>query len=144
MIRSFGATMMVLTNNNLSYIAMRARITGISSLAAASLLFPALALAQTTTSPGLFGILNLATRFLNAVLALFVLVAVVVFFWGLIKYLYSVDEKKHEGLQTMIWGIIAIFVMVSIWGLVRILQQTIGISPTDTALTPAGVYPRTI
>ncbi len=123
---------------------MRARITGISSLAAASLLFPALALAQTTTSPGLFGILNLATRFLNAVLALFVLVAVVVFFWGLIKYLYSVDEKKHEGLQTMIWGIIAIFVMVSIWGLVRILQQTIGISPTDTALTPAGVYPRTI
>ena len=126
---------------------MRARITGISSLAAVSLLFPALAFAQNTIggsaqAGGISGLIILATRILNAMVSLFVLLAVVVFFWGLITYLVNVDEQKHKGLQTMVWGIIAIFVMVSIWGLVTILQQTVGVNPGQKALIPEGITPR--
>lgn len=37
------------------------------------------------------------------------------------------EEKRKQGKQYMIWGIIALFVMVSIWGLVAILTNTFGI-----------------
>jgi hypothetical protein len=54
--------------------------------------------------------------------------AVATFFWGLVKYLWSAagDTKAHEdGRKIMTWGVIAIFVMVSIWGIVAMLQQAI-------------------
>ncbi|MBV9159284.1 MAG: hypothetical protein JO019_01650 [Candidatus Kaiserbacteria bacterium] len=120
---------------------MRARLTGISTFALGTLLLPVLANAQTAS--GIFNLINTATRILNALVSLFVLAAVVVFFWGLIQYLMNVGEEKSKGLQTMIWGIIAIFVMVSIWGIIRILQQTIGVnSNTDQSFTPQGIVPR--
>lgn len=92
---------------------------------------------------GIFGLLTLAARVLNTLVGLFVLGAIVVFFWGLIQYLRKVDEEKSKGLQTMIWGIVAIFVMVSIWGLIRIVQQTFGLdsSAANQAILPAGITP---
>ncbi|MCE9541377.1 hypothetical protein K8R03_02335 [Candidatus Kaiserbacteria bacterium] len=122
---------------------MRARLTGISGIALTAFMVPALAMAQTTSAAGgVFNLITIATRILNALVGLFVLIAVVVFFWGLIQYLMNVGEDKSKGLQTMIWGIIAIFVMVSIWGIIRILQQTIGVnSNTDTSFTPKGIQP---
>ncbi len=92
---------------------------------------------------GIFGLLTLASRVLNSLVGLFVLVAVVVFFWGLIKYLKDVGEDKSKGLHTMVWGIVAIFVMVSIWGLIRIVQQTFGLDnpAANQAILPAGITP---
>lgn len=118
---------------------MRARIS--TSIAAAVLSLPLLASAQTTG--GLFNLLSVAARVLNALVGIFVLAAIVVFFWGLVQYLLDVGEQKAKGLQTMIWGIIAIFVMVSIWGIVRILQQTVGVdsSAANQAIIPAGIIP---
>jgi hypothetical protein len=51
----------------------------------------------------------------------------VIFFWGLIKYLVEVGEQKSEGLKIMFYGVIAIFVMVSLWGIIRVLQSTFGV-----------------
>ena len=34
------------------------------------------------------------------------------------------EEKREEGKQTIMYDIIGIFVMVSIWGLVNILNRT--------------------
>ena len=75
-------------------------------------------------------------------IGLFITVAIVVFFWGLIRYLYAVDSQKAEGLQTMLWGVLAIFVMVSIWGIIRLVQNTFGVT-NNGALTP-GTVPTTI
>jgi fumarate reductase subunit D len=68
----------------------------------------------------------LASNLLNKLMVLFVVLAVVVFFWGLIKYLAGLDssESKSEGLQLMMYGVIAIFVMVSLWGIIALLQNT--------------------
>ncbi len=53
--------------------------------------------------------------------------ALVVFFWGLAKFiLHSGDEKgREEGKEVMKWGIIALFVLVSIWGIVFFLTRDI-------------------
>lgn len=69
-------------------------------------------------------------------------VAVVAFIWGIINYFImgAADEKKRkEGRQFAMWGIIALFIMVSMWGLVRILQNTFGL--TDTAPSWKQVIP---
>lgn len=55
--------------------------------------------------------------------------AVVVFIYGIILLMFSEGgEKKEEGKQYMLWGIIGIFVMVSVWGLVNILIGTFNLN----------------
>ena len=72
---------------------------------------------------------------LNDVVPVLLGIAVVVFIWGVIRYITAgeSDEKRKAGRNLMIYGIIAIFVIVSIWGLVAILQELTG--------TTGGVIP---
>ena len=99
-----------------------------------ALFLPSLASAAT-----LIDTLVLASTFLNGVIGLFITLAIVVFFWGLIKYLMSMDhENANEGLKIMFWGVIAIFVMVSIWGIIRLLQSTLKVTSTDPVI-PKGI-----
>ena len=64
-------------------------------------------------------------------------IALLVFFWGLTKFLWkSGSEADHEqGRNIMIWGIIALFVMVSVWGIVGFMQKELGLPNT---VTPSG------
>jgi len=56
--------------------------------------------------------------------------AVIVFIYGVLLLMLSEGgEKKEEGKQFMIWGIVGIFVMVSVWGLVYILRDTFKLNP---------------
>jgi hypothetical protein len=98
-----------------------------------ALLLPSLASAQT-----LFYILGLANQFLNALIGLFITIAIIVFFWGLIVYLSSDGEDKTKGLSRMLMGIVTIFVMVSIWGIIRLLQATFRTTSTDPII-PKGI-----
>lgn len=70
----------------------------------------------------------------NSVIPFIFSLAVVMFTWGAVKFfiINSDEEKKRaEGKQFMIWGIIALAVMISIWGLVGILGDTFSL---DNAL----------
>jgi hypothetical protein len=50
------------------------------------------------------------------------------FFWGLAKYILDAGnfDKKEEGKEIMTWGLLAIFLLVTIWGTIGFLQQTVG------------------
>ncbi len=52
--------------------------------------------------------------------------ALLVFIWGIFKLVFSAgNDKDHtEGIKFMTWGIVSLFVMVSVWGLVAILTKT--------------------
>ena len=115
-------------------IFMHKRIA-VSSLAAASALLPFLASAQTISDTLIF-----VSTILNGVIGLFITLAIVVFFWGLIKYLWSMGpEDAHEGLKIMFWGVVAVFVMVSIWGIIRLLQSSLRVTSTEPII-PRGIY----
>ena len=106
----------------------------VSILAATAVFLPALASAQT-----LLNTLALVSTFLNSLVYLFITLAIVVFFWGLIKYLFGEgSEGKAAGLQIMLMGVVTIFVMVSIWGIIRLLQSTFRVTSTEP------VIPKTI
>lgn len=66
---------------------------------------------------------------LNLLIPILITLAVIYFFWGLANYILNSGdtEKKEEGRNIMIWGIVALFVMVSIWGLVGLIGSTFGI-----------------
>ena len=50
------------------------------------------------------------------------ILALLFFFWGIAKYIRSAGSEKDEGKIIMVWGIVALFVMASVWGLVAFLQ----------------------
>jgi len=61
--------------------------------------------------------------------------AVLVFLWGVLKYVIASDDNgKAKGRTYMLWGIIGLFVMVSVWGLVYMIQQTFGLRDPGRAL----------
>lgn len=75
---------------------------------------------------------NISSDILSPFIGLLLTAAVVVFFWGMVKYVYSLGEKeKAEGRWLMVWGVIALFVMISVWGLVKAVRSSLGI--TDNA-----------
>ena len=52
--------------------------------------------------------------------------ATVIFLWGVIQYITAggEEEKIKSGRTYMLWGIIALFVMVAVWGLVGVITAT--------------------
>ena len=83
----------------------------------------------------LVGLLDLATVTLLAL-------AVLYFFWSIVTQLWGYDggdvEQRDKLNQTLFWGVLIIFIMVSIWGIISILQQTLvnGIGPTERDPNP--------
>ncbi|HEY4517197.1 MAG TPA: hypothetical protein VJG64_04605 [Candidatus Paceibacterota bacterium] len=98
---------------------MKRTLIGSLALASLTLALPLVASAQTIQ-----GVLNTFGAIINILVVLAIGAAILVFFWGLIQYLLKAGDEKAKGLQLMLYGIVAIFVMVSIWGLVRLLGNT--------------------
>ncbi len=65
----------------------------------------------------------------DALIPLLITLSVIVFIVGIIKYIAAADDsaKREDGRKFMLYGIIALFVMISIWGLVGVLQGTFGL-----------------
>ncbi|HEY9583035.1 MAG TPA: pilin [Candidatus Paceibacterota bacterium] len=64
--------------------------------------------------------------------------ALVYFVWGIVQFIAkSGDETaRTEGKRKMLWGIIALFVIVSVWGLVGIIGDSFKIDPGGTQPPP--------
>lgn len=67
--------------------------------------------------------------------------ALLVFFWGLVRYIASAgDEKsKDSGKRTMVGGVIALFVMFSVFGIVQFLQKSFDLDGASTQMTPPSI-----
>jgi hypothetical protein len=66
-------------------------------------------------------------------------IALLAFFWGLAKYIFSAgnEDAKDAGKRIMIGGIIALFVMISVWGIVRFIGEALGIEEGGTVTPPS-------
>jgi len=82
---------------------------------------------------GIEGIINWGQCVLNSALVPFlVTLAMAGFIWGVIQYYLNPgnEEKRKNGKNFIIGGLIALFVIVAMWGLVGILTGTLGLSVT--------------
>ena len=102
----------------------------------------ALALAPTFVFAQTLGNLETLVRSIGRLVAIalpiVVAIALIVFFWGLVKYIFAQgnEESKADAKKIMIFGLIALFVMVSVWGLVQFIGNALGIQQGTTIIVP--------
>lgn len=56
-------------------------------------------------------------------------IAFLVFIWGVYRYFIAgaaQEEKREEGKKFVFWGIIGFVLMISVWGIVKLLVNTLG------------------
>ena len=70
----------------------------------------------------------------NAIIPLLMVAATVFFLWGVLQFVTSGgdDEKRKEGRDHIIYGLIGLFIMVAVWGLVGAIQGTFSLTETGT------------
>jgi len=85
-------------------------------------------------------ILQIIVDIMNAIIPVLVILALIYFIYGVVKYMLSQDDEsgKSAARSVMINGIIALFVIVSVWGLVNVLVSTFSL---DVAAPPVPVSP---
>ena len=101
----------------------------VKGAAVAGSVLPFLALAQTTAG----SILGVIGGFINALIPILIAAALAYFIYGVIKFIMASDaDKKKDARGIVINGIIGLFVIVSVWGLVGVIQSTFGVGTGAT------------
>jgi hypothetical protein len=63
----------------------------------------------------------------NNVIPLLFALATIYFLWGVLSYIMSADDEKGiaEARSYIIYGLVGLFVIVSMWGLVGLVTRTL-------------------
>lgn len=108
----------------------------VSAYSLLGFLLPFTTSAQATIAGAREGVTNLAglvtaitTNLVAALGTLLLAAGVVAFFWGVVQYIWGVREgdgtKIKNGNQFMVWAVIALFVMFSVYGIIQVAQSLI-------------------
>ncbi|MEK7152938.1 MAG: hypothetical protein AAB834_03260, partial [Patescibacteria group bacterium] len=62
----------------------------------------------------------------------------IIFLWGLLQFLRAAGDENaaDEGKRRIFLGVVIMFVMISVWGLVGIFSQLTGVQPGTTPKLP--------
>lgn len=68
-------------------------------------------------------VLNIVSL-INLTVEVLGVLALVIFFWGLVRYIReSGDSHGHsEAKERIIWSLVALFVLISIWGIIGLMN----------------------
>ena len=76
----------------------------------------------------------------NKIIPIIFAIALLGFFYGLVMYIFGKEDDKAQSKKTMIWGVVALFVMASVWGLVSFIGTAVGVdqgsAPSVSPLIP--------
>ena len=88
-----------------------------------ALLNPTLIFAAPRTFAELMG---LFMNILNGGIGVAIILGLVIYFYGIATTIPTVKDKGSEQLRTyLLWGLIAIFMMVSVWGILNLVRNTL-------------------
>jgi len=65
---------------------------------------------------------NLYGYFVGSFVNLLIVFAMVFFAWGVTSFIFSEGDKKESAKNRLFWTTIALFVMFSFWGILRIIS----------------------
>ncbi|OHA17778.1 MAG: hypothetical protein A2664_04200 [Candidatus Taylorbacteria bacterium RIFCSPHIGHO2_01_FULL_46_22b] len=117
------------------------------TLLAPSLAFAAVDFDLTTDGGGLKNFANNVGSVLDVVVMVLVTIAVFVIIWGIFQFVVNAGdaEKRAEGRSRILWGVIGVFLLFSVWGLINILLSTFALtnenSRTIPSVSPGGFQP---
>jgi hypothetical protein len=94
----------------------------------------------TTATLAALAFLQETHRVAGRAIPLLIGVALLVFVWGVVRFMLSDDDRsRDEGKRRMAWGVIGLFVVVSVWGLVALLGTLLGVRGA-TATAPQSYF----
>lgn len=70
---------------------------------------------------------KMITTYINMAIAVMITAGVAIFMGSAVKTMGSSREGHEELKRVLGWGVLALFVMVSVWGLVALVKNTISI-----------------
>ncbi len=72
---------------------------------------------------------NIQNNILTPIIYLLFALAILYFMWGVMIFIRNADspEKREEGFQHMIWGLVGLFIMLSVKGIIGIILATLGL-----------------
>ena len=80
-----------------------------------------------TTTCALVG--KITAAFINPALALIFAIGLLVFIYGLVEFIWGLSQetdKKKQGKEHMLWGLVGMFVMVSALTILKIIAGIVG------------------
>lgn len=87
------------------------------------LLLPSLVLAAPRTFSELA---DLVVNLINGGIGVALILAIVIYFWGIVATIPRQSKGDGERLRThIVWGIAALFIMFSVWGILALLRNTL-------------------
>jgi hypothetical protein len=93
-------------------------------------MFPHIALAQGLEDNVASFMSRVYTVIFNPLIVFFFALALALFLLGMLKFLANKsggnNEKMEEGKSHMLWGIIGMFIMITVFGIMRIIINTLG------------------
>lgn len=68
-------------------------------------------------------------NFLNSLLRLLYLSAIAIFVWGIIEFIWNAanEEKRQTGKRHIIWGLIGLFIMLAVTGIIQLIKNSLGV-----------------
>lgn len=108
-------------------------------IAAGLVLAPAIASAQQLTN--IITLVQQVRRIIDILIPLMFAIALLVFFYGVVRYIFAAgnEEAQGQGKRIMIGGIVALFVIASVWGIVAFLGSALGINQGQDVNNVPGV-----
>lgn len=73
---------------------------------------------------------NIFIHIFNPLVLFMIGVAILVFLWGIFEFLanYDEDSAQQQGKRHMFWGLVGMFIMFSVFGIMRFMIGTFGLS----------------
>lgn len=126
----------------MKYVSFRSKVSVIATVFF-SVPFVAAAQAQPEPFENLIELANGIGRIVGILIPVVFSLALLFFFWGVVKYIASAgnEDAQAQGRRIMVGGIIALFVISSVWGLVRYIQDALGISAVGDIAPPSIIIP---
>lgn len=103
-------------NRLIKFITYASLLTPLAVFAAADLLSP---------------ILTNVKAALGIVVPIAITLALIYFIWQVVQYVIAADEEgKTDARKKMLYGVVGLFVIIAIWGLVNFIASYLGVDPT--------------
>lgn len=94
----------------------------------------------TVSKNDLYHIIELILYMIARLIPVVIGIGIILFIWGVIKYVISTGpQDKKDAVGVIVYGVISLFVMVSVWGLIILLDRSFFPGGRDATIAPVKI-----
>jgi len=81
-------------------------------------------------------IFNIEQHIINPLIGIFFAVALAIFLWGVARFIFQADDEtaREQGKKHIIWGLVGMFIMVSVFAIIQLIVGTFELPPPNLPL----------